>query len=48
MQVPKDWREAKNDLKWRGAMLEELCALEKNKTWDLVKLPDGKTIKVNS
>ena len=40
--IPKDWKEAKHDPKWREAMLEELRALEKNKTWDLVKLPPGK------
>jgi len=41
-QIPRDWKEAKQDPKWREAMLEELNALEKNKTWDLVKLPTGK------
>jgi len=40
--IPRDWREAKQDPKWREAMMEELRALEKNKTWDLVKLPAGK------
>jgi hypothetical protein len=44
VQIPKDWREAKNDPKWHQAMLEELGALEKNKTWDLVKLPIGKKV----
>jgi hypothetical protein len=39
---PKDWKEANHDPKWREAMLEELRALEKNKTWDFVKLPLGK------
>jgi hypothetical protein len=39
--IPKDWKEAAHDPKWREAMLEELRA-EKNKTWDLVKLPPGK------
>jgi len=41
-RIPKDWKEAKQDPKWREAMLEELRALEKNKTWDLVELPIGK------
>ena len=40
--IPRDWKEAKQDPKWREAMMEELRALEKNKTWDLVKLPAGK------
>ena len=38
-KIPKDWKEAKLDPKWRNALLEELRALEKNKTWDLVILP---------
>jgi len=42
VQIPRDWNEAKHDPKWREAMLEELRALEKNKTWDIVKLPMGK------
>jgi hypothetical protein len=40
--IPKDWKEATHDPKWREAMLEELRALKKNKTWDFVKLPPGK------
>jgi hypothetical protein len=40
--IPKDWKEANHDPKWQEAMLEELRALEKNKTWDFVKLPPGK------
>jgi hypothetical protein len=40
--IPKDWKEAYHDPKWREAMLEELRALEKNKTWDRVKLPPRK------
>jgi hypothetical protein len=40
--IPKDWKEAYHDPKWWEAMLEELRALEKNKTWDRVKLPPGK------
>lgn len=30
------------DPKWKAAMLEEMNALEKNKTWELVELPSGK------
>jgi hypothetical protein len=40
--IPKDWKEAYHDPKWQEVMLEELRALEKNKTWDFVKLPPGK------
>jgi len=40
--VPTNWKEAKEDPKWKEAMLEEMRALEKNKTWELVDLPPGK------
>jgi hypothetical protein len=42
IQIPRDWKEAKQDPKWCDAMMEELRALEKNKTWDIVKLPARK------
>jgi hypothetical protein len=32
VRVPKDWREAKQHPKWKNAMLEEMEALEKNRT----------------
>ncbi|WVZ87161.1 hypothetical protein U9M48_033847 [Paspalum notatum var. saurae] len=44
VSIPRDWKEAKQDLKWKEAMLEELTALEKNKTWDLVPFPVGKKV----
>ena len=34
--------EAIQDPKWKIAMDDEMAAQEKNKTWDLVTLPDGK------
>lgn len=40
--IPKDWKEAKQDPRWREAMMEELEALRKNKTWELAYLPKGK------
>jgi hypothetical protein len=40
--VPRDWEEAMNDPKWKAAMLEEMRALEKNNTWELVELSNGK------
>jgi len=40
--IPKDWRCAKQDPRWNDAMKEEMRALQKNKTWDLVQLPVGK------
>jgi hypothetical protein len=30
--IPTDWRATKQDPKWHDAMLEEMAALEKNKT----------------
>ncbi len=42
--IPRDWKEVKQNPKWKEAMLEELTALEKNKTWDLVPYPLGKKI----
>ncbi|WVZ55593.1 hypothetical protein U9M48_006233 [Paspalum notatum var. saurae] len=44
VSIPRDWKEAKQDPKWKEAMLEELAALEKNKTWDLVPFPVGKKV----
>ena len=42
VSTPKDWKSAKMDPKWRDAMIEELEALKKNKTWVLTRLPEGK------
>jgi hypothetical protein len=33
---------AKQDPRWNAAMKEEMHALQKNKTWELVPLPKGK------
>jgi hypothetical protein len=33
------WQVAKEDPKWKVVMLEELGALDKNKTWELMSLP---------
>ncbi|KAK5785024.1 hypothetical protein PVK06_039568 [Gossypium arboreum] len=42
ISIPKTVFEALEDENWRNAMKVEMEALEKNKTWDLVKLPEGK------
>ena len=34
--IPRDWKCAKQDPKWNPAMKEEMYALQKNKTWELV------------
>jgi hypothetical protein len=42
ISIPKYWRCAKQDPKWKDAMKEEPLALQKNKTWELAHLPEGK------
>ena len=42
VSIPQNLQEAINHLKCRKAMQEEMRALHKNKTWELVKLPSGK------
>jgi hypothetical protein len=44
LSIPRNLQEALNDPKWRIAMQEEMKALHKNKTWDLVNLPNGKKV----
>ncbi|KAG8503428.1 hypothetical protein CXB51_001585 [Gossypium anomalum] len=41
-QVPTSIAEALKDPKWRRAVEEEICALEKNPTWTITDLPQGK------
>ncbi|KAK8684075.1 hypothetical protein V6N13_040112 [Hibiscus sabdariffa] len=40
--VPSGIDEALKDPKWRKAVEEEICALEKNATWTVTDLPQGK------
>jgi len=40
----KNWKEAKQNPRWKEAMLEELAALEKNDTWELVPSPPRKKV----
>nr|CAD1824840.1 unnamed protein product [Ananas comosus var. bracteatus] len=42
VSIPHNWKEALIDPKWKGAMDEEMRALKKNNTWELVDLPAGK------
>src|SRR4051812_12018205 len=42
VSIPKNWQVAKQDPRWLSAMQEELQALKKNNTWELVPLPAGK------
>ena len=40
---PTSFDEAVKDAQWVQAMNEEIDAIEKNQTWDLVDIPIGKT-----
>ena len=42
-ETPKNIYEALNKLEWKKGVLEEMVALEKNHTWDVVNNPEGKT-----
>ena len=44
VQIPKSVLDALIVPEWKEVVLEEMSALEKNKTWDVVTLPKGKTI----
>ncbi|XP_071915997.1 uncharacterized protein [Coffea arabica] len=44
VSIPKSITHALNDPGWRLAMQEEMLALEKNGTWDLVPRPSGKPV----
>ena len=44
MHEPHTYREASTDPLWQIAMKEELDALSKNHTWDLVTLPPRKSV----
>ena len=39
VSVPRDINEALGNLNWKKAVMEEINALEKNETWDIVNLP---------
>ena len=42
VSVPSNVSDALNQSQWKKAMMEEMEALEKNRTWDIVPLPRGK------
>ena len=42
MEIPKTVQEALQVPEWKEVVLEEMRALEKNRTWDLVELPREK------
>ena len=39
---PIHWKQALDIIEWKAAMKEELDAIEKNRTWELVDLPHNK------
>ena len=41
VSVPNHGQDALMDPKWKNAMIEEMKALYKNSTWELVELPRG-------
>ena len=42
--IPRNVDEALRSQEWKMAMDEEMKALQRNKTWDLVPLPQGKKV----
>jgi Reverse transcriptase (RNA-dependent DNA polymerase) len=42
--TPCEWRKAMQDLEWKKSMFEEMRALVKNDTWDIVSRPSEKNI----
>ena len=42
VSIPNSVQEALKDPRWRKAMNEEMKALKKNSTWEVVDLPEGK------
>ena len=42
--VPRNIQEALGDPNWRLAVFEEMNALKKNDTWEMVELPNGKKV----
>ena len=44
LQEPQTFHEASSNPLWQQAMKEELDALHKTRTWDLVDLPSGKSV----
>lgn len=44
LPIPTKVADALADPNWKAAMIEEMSALEKQGTWDLVALPEGKHV----
>src|SRR3954469_5000354 len=44
VDTPNHWKNAMQDPKWKATMLEEMHALKKNGTWELVPRPTDKRV----
>ena len=44
VKIPKTIQDALNVPEWKEAVLEEMKALDKNETWDVIDLPKGKSV----
>ena len=44
IQIPRNIQEALNQPEWKMAVMEEIDALKRNKTWDYTELPAGKKL----
>ena len=44
LMIPRTIQEALQEPKWCAAVMEELGALKKNRTWNVVNLPKGKKV----
>ena len=42
IQIPKMVQEVLSQQSWKEAVMEEIGALEKNSTWQIIDLPIGK------
>lgn len=42
VSIPSSVQEALKDSRWKEAMNEEIQSLQKNSTWEVVDLPEGK------
>lgn len=44
ISIPTNMQEALGDPRWKEAMNEEMKSLQKNSTWEVVELPEGKKV----
>ncbi|XP_057965405.1 uncharacterized mitochondrial protein AtMg00820-like [Malania oleifera] len=44
VSIPTNIQEALGDPRWKEAMNEEMKSLQKNSTWEVIELPEGKKL----